>query len=147
MTRLETSARSCTSSRQNSSKIDSVRGALQFCESNRRGATRKKGEAIYDIASLFDAVDPGGCLSKPHGVESLMATGTSSPKFGGRKSPRYFGEFRRNSSYYCLIYKFFRKAALIFFSPRAFSVSSNVTAPFLCDVITEVRDFRDIIRP
>ena len=87
MTRLETSARSCTSSRQNSSKIDSVRGALQFCESNRLGATRKKGEAIYDIASLFDTVDPGGCLSKPHGFESLMATGTSSPKFGGRKSP------------------------------------------------------------
>ena len=45
---------------------------------------------------------------------------TASPKSGGRKSPRYFGEFRRNSSYLLSHLQFFSKSGSYFLFPAGF---------------------------
>ena len=51
------------------------------------------------------------------------------PKSAIEKARIKYGEFRRNSTDYCLISKI-SESETFFFSPRAFSISSNVTAPF-----------------
>ena len=52
------------------------------------------------------------------------------PKSAIEKARMKYGEFRRNSTDYCLISKI-SESETFFFSPRAFSISSNVTAPFI----------------
>ena len=52
------------------------------------------------------------------------------PKSAIEKARIQYGEFRRNSTDYRLISKI-SESGTFFFSPRAFSISSNVTALFL----------------
>ena len=50
------------------------------------------------------------------------------PKSAIEKARIKYGEFRRNSTDYCLISKI-SESETFFFPPGAFSISSNVTAP------------------
>ena len=62
-------------------------------------------------------------------MQNLRHPQRGSADLGDRKSPFKYGEFRRNSTDYRLVSKSSERGTF-FFLPRAFSISSNVTAPF-----------------